>query len=64
MARCKTCYGTGKVVVMRSWFTADGYSRVRCGICTGTGRSAYRSFEYEREQSKLRADANGAHHVD
>lgn len=41
MARCKLCDGSGKVLLMNSWFVTDGYRRERCGICGGTGESAY-----------------------
>lgn len=53
---CRLCDGTGKIVLMKSWFKADGYRRERCGICSGTGQSSYIcSPDYNREQRELRA---------
>lgn len=34
---CLNCEGAGKVLLLNSWFTADGYRRERCGICGGSG---------------------------
>ena len=52
--KCHICDGSGRLVLMNSWFPADGYRRERCGICGGTGVSAYRSSDYERQQRDLR----------
>ncbi|WP_156330353.1 hypothetical protein [Bosea vaviloviae] len=55
---CRLCAGSGQMVVMRSWFHADGYRRIRCGICHGSGESSYRpGAEWVRSQSALRAKA-------
>lgn len=35
--KCKYCDGDGKVLILNSWFVADGYRRERCDICAGTG---------------------------
>lgn len=54
--RCANCDGTGKLVLMKSWFPSDGYRRERCGICGGTGRSAYRPApDAVKQQKDLRA---------
>jgi hypothetical protein len=42
VAACKTCDGTGKILCLRSAFVGSGFRRERCGICAGTGKSAYR----------------------
>lgn len=34
---CLNCEGTGKVLLLKSWFVTDGYRRERCGICGGSG---------------------------
>lgn len=52
---CRICAGTGKLVLMRSWFRTDGLRHERCGICAGTGISSYRSGSYEVEQRRFRA---------
>ena len=57
---CRICDGTGKTVHMRSWFTAGGFYRIRCGICSGTGLSRYRDGAYERMQRDFRARATGS----
>lgn len=55
---CRLCAGTGHLVVMRSWFHTDGYRRIRCGICSGSGESSYRpGADWVRAQSALRAKA-------
>lgn len=56
MRQCANCGGTGKIVLMKSWFPSDGYRRARCGICGGTGRSTYRPApDVVRQQRDLRA---------
>jgi DnaJ-class molecular chaperone len=57
---CEVCSGTGRIVVMRSAFKADGYASKRCGICSGTGVSAYRDPAYARSQRQLRAALSAA----
>lgn len=53
---CVLCGGTGWQYAMKSWFHADGLSRLRCGICGGTGSSAYRpDAEYVAFQRRCRA---------
>lgn len=52
--KCAVCDGTGRLVLLRSWFTPDGYASARYGICDGTGQSKYRNPEYERSQRELR----------
>lgn len=39
--RCKTCDGTGKIFCLQSGYVTDGYRRERCGICAGSGESAF-----------------------
>lgn len=52
---CKTCGGTGRICADNSAFPADGYSRLNCGICAGTGRSGYLpNPEYAAHQLKRR----------
>jgi len=53
--KCGTCFGTGQVLCLRSAFIADGYRRERCGICSGSGFSAYRDdTSYIRWQRQAR----------
>lgn len=54
---CRTCDGTGWLLARRSWFAADGFRRYRCGICGGSGESAYRAADYEHAQRRFRAEA-------
>lgn len=55
LTKCANCAGDGFVVLMRSWFPADGFRRSKCGICGGTGFSSYRpSPEIVRAQLRLR----------
>ena len=52
---CVSCAGTGWWYLDRSWFPADGYRRVHCHICKGSGESAYRDDpEWCRQQAKKR----------
>lgn len=52
---CRLCGGTGKQIAMNSWFIADGFRRLRCGICGGSGNSSYMPpSDYVREQAKFR----------
>lgn len=54
--KCRLCDGTGSQLVMRSWFTADGFKRIRCAICAGTGESSYRpAADYVASQRRFRA---------
>lgn len=53
--KCSTCDGSGVIIEARSWFTADGYRRLRCGICGGTGFSTYHSPDYARQQQRMRS---------
>lgn len=55
---CAVCDGTGKLVLMNSWFIIDGFRRARCGICHGTGKSSFRDGPYEASQRRLRALAS------
>lgn len=56
MRNCRQCDGTGKVFAARSWFTADGYSLIRCGVCVGTGKSNFQPDpSYAAKQALLRA---------
>jgi len=56
--QCKTCGGTGLVYEAKTWFTADGYRRSRCGICKGSGESEYQpNSDYARWQKERREDA-------
>lgn len=58
---CVLCDGTGKLVLRRSWFPADGYGTERCGICRGSGHSDYNpGNDWVREQEQLRAAARAA----
>lgn len=41
MAKCQTCGGTGRQVIANSWFPSDGYTRMECPICDGSGKSSY-----------------------
>lgn len=53
--KCATCGGTGSILSHRSWFTADGFKRSRCPICSGTGLSSYQPEPgYARFQSNAR----------
>jgi len=36
------CNGTGKLLLLNSWFVIDGYRYERCGICGGSGESSYK----------------------
>lgn len=61
LPECVLCAGTGKVVLMRSWFRADGFKRASCAICGGSGRSSTKpANSYVRAQADLRtlADAH------
>jgi hypothetical protein len=50
---CRNCIGTGKVLLLNSHFTEDGYRRERCAICEGTGRSKYKpDTEWVRFQAR------------
>lgn len=53
---CEPCGGTGWQWLNRSWLTADGYHRERCGICGGSGKSDYRYADarFIREQARRR----------
>lgn len=49
---CSTCDGTGWIFALMSMFIADGYYKLRCGICGGSGHHAlhvgpsdYRKFQ-------------------
>lgn len=54
---CKTCGGTGRIYAHRSWFTADGYYSLRCGICAGSGESSYQPDPvYARFQAQARQE--------
>ena len=55
-AACKTCDGTGWIYAMNSWFTAEGYYKLRCGICAGSGFHDFRpDADYKRFQETARA---------
>lgn len=55
MGKCTNCGGTGKLLLMKSWFLNDGYRRERCGICAGSGESSYRvPAEEARHQKECR----------
>lgn len=54
---CPVCIGTGRLVLRRSWFTADGFRSERCGICQGSGECSARGShidEYAAEQRRMR----------
>lgn len=54
---CATCGGTGKIFAAKSMFLADGFRRLNCGICDGSGVSAYRGEpSYTAWQSDRRAE--------
>ena len=61
MKNCRTCGRTGRIYAMRSWFTADGLRRLTCGVCEGTGKSAYvPDAEYARFQARCRTAVSKA----
>lgn len=37
MAKCKGCDGTGRWLLMNSWFYTDGFRREGCHTCQGSG---------------------------
>lgn len=52
---CAMCQGSGKLVLMRSWFTSDGFRFGKCGVCSGTGKSNYRPApEFVASQKRIR----------
>lgn len=52
---CVLCGGTGRLVLFKSWFTKDGFTSVKCGICDGSGRSSYRPDpDWTKVQKRLR----------
>lgn len=52
---CSLCGGTGTLILAKSWFPLDGYRRERCGICAGSGVSAYRcDAAWAAQQKRLR----------
>lgn len=53
---CIICGGTGQQWLYRTWFTKDGFKRVKCNPCGGTGRSAghYGDGEFVKLQRELR----------
>lgn len=54
-ASCTLCGGTGKLVLMKSWFAADGYKQCCCAICKGTGQSVYQPDRgYVKAQAAFR----------
>lgn len=38
-ATCRLCDGSGRLVLMRSWFVADGFTSTQCDICHGVGKT-------------------------
>ena len=36
---CQGCDGHGTVLLMNSWYTADGFREQRCPICRGSRRN-------------------------
>lgn len=59
---CMTCGGTGWQLIDRSWFRSDGMSRIRCGICAGSGKSNYRDdpkFVQGQKRRRALAEAEG-----
>ncbi len=54
--QCVSCGGTGWWLLNRSAFLADGFRRVRCHLCNGSGTSRYRDdAAFVREQCRRRA---------
>jgi hypothetical protein len=54
---CKTCGGTGWIYARNSMFRSDGYSRLRCGICKGSGEHAFRADpDYAQFQEQARKE--------
>ena len=52
---CDCCLGTGKQLIMRTWFVGDGYKRERCGTCSGTGKSTYQDKKWAAYQRRCHA---------
>lgn len=38
---CPACNGTGSLLIARSMFTADGYSRYPCWFCKADGKALF-----------------------
>ena len=58
--QCRLCGGTGKLVLMRSWFHSDGYRREVCHRCGGTKEQSKHHTgwrDWEISQAKLREKA-------
>jgi len=55
MSACDICGGTGRLYAHNSHFLADGFYRLRCGICGGGRESSFRDTEYARFQHNARA---------
>ena len=57
--RCRLCAGTGRIVLlaglMADMRVRSSYRTETCHFCRGTGESARRWPEWEREQGRLRA---------
>jgi hypothetical protein len=57
MKGCTLCEGFGFLYLMNSWFALDGYSKSRCGICSGTGKSSHRpSREYINQARDIKEE--------
>lgn len=52
---CNSCGGTGWWWLNRSWFTADGFAKVRCHLCKGSGKSDFRDdIAFVKSQADIR----------
>lgn len=56
---CQICDGTKQLVLMKTWFLADGFNKVKCTVCDGTGEHPHLAHlnEWAAEQAQLRVHA-------
>lgn len=51
---CRACNGTGKLLLLRSWFTSDGFRSCKCYMCGGTGHTSDSSPDLNAAQARFR----------
>ena len=56
MTKCRLCDGSGRILLMNSWFIADGLRSERCPACVGRGSfPAFIDPDWTKRQAQLRA---------